>query len=131
MNTLFSKPDANPDTQKIEADTSEAARELVASYAIENAQSLAELLDACCGENAGDCARALARLTDADRVDPSVALDVISVARDDLSRLPCAVEPIAPDKLVRIRRADLDTAVLYHLGRLTTLANRLSPLAAS
>jgi len=107
------------------------ARELVAKYVTDNAEALAELLDACLGETAGDRARALAGLTEADRVDPAAARALVMAAQDDLLGLPIDAEPVAPERLVRIPHDDLDAAIRYHLGRLTTLANRLAALAAS
>ena len=106
------------------------ARELVARYATDNAEALAELLDACLGETASDRARALARFSEADKADPAAVRDLIDSAQDDLLGLPVDVEPVDPEKLVRISPETLDAAIRCELGQLTPLATLLAAEAS-
>lgn len=112
------------------APTLASARALLAEYAAADAPALAELLDACIGKAAGDRGRAIARLTSPGRIDPLVALDLVTSAQDDLLGLPCDVAPSDPGRLIRTRPEDLDRALRYQIGRLTTLANLLTATAA-
>lgn len=110
-------------------DTPQSAQRVDALLALHrehDARGLAELLDACHGNAAGDRARQLARLARDRDPDLGALRATATLLMRDLEEIQSVPDLCAPEKLQTQAAETLDAAVLYHTGRIATLQRALA-----